>query len=307
MNDLMKPRSKNHDTIAVCSLLLGLSQGQPLASGLIGSIMQYRHLRLAGQRPPNRLKLSHAGTAHGLSRVRWLVVLGCLVLVGCGSDEEDAVVALKGLGVGMGLDEDGSVVEIDFSGSRATDDDVAHLKRLPKLTIIYISTAMGDGGMSHLEGLTGLISIDCTFNTKITDKGVAHLAGLVNLEDLSLADTQVTDEGLKYLSGMKKLKGLSLPDTKITDAGLRHLQGLTKLETLGLSITLVTDDGLPHVAALTNLTGLTLATTAITDDGLQHLATLKKLQRLDVTKIAVTHDAVVKLNKTLPRCQIAFR
>ncbi len=221
--------------------------------------MQYRHLRLAGQRPPNRLKLSHAGTAHGLSRVRWLVVLGCLVLVGCGSDEEDAVVALKGLGGGMGLDEDGSVVEIDFSGSRATDDDVAHLKRLPKLTIIYISTAMGDGGMSHLEGLTGLISIDCTFNTKITDKGVAHLAGLVNLEDLSLADTQVTDEGL------------------------------------------------PHVAALTNLTGLTLATTAITDDGLQHLATLKKLQRLDVTKIAVTHDAVVKLNKTLPRCQIAFR
>ena len=224
MNDLMKPRSKNHDTIAVCSLLLGLSQGQPLASGPIGSIMQYRHLRLAGQRPPNRLKLSHAGTAHGLSRVRWLVVLGCLVLGGCGSDEEDAVVALKGLGVGMGLDEDGSVVEIDFSGSRATDDDVAHLKRLPKLTIIYISTAMGDGGMSHLEGLTGLISIDCTFNTKITDKGLVHLKGLTQLRVLQLNYTQVTDTGLEHLKELTGLQSLLLMGTKVTDEGVKTLQ-----------------------------------------------------------------------------------
>ena len=228
------------------------------------------------------------------------------IAVALGSDAA-AIKALKDLKVGLGYDENGSVTEVSFFNTEATDDDLVHLKGLPKLTTLFIGSRIGDKGLSHVEGLTTLNFIDCTFNTKITDKGVAYLEGLINLEGISLADTQVTDKGLKYLRNLKSLKGISLPDTRITNAGLAHLKDLTNLESLGLSSTKVTDDGLAHISRLTNLTGLTLAMTDITDDGLQHLSTLKKLQGLNLAKTGVTAEGVVKLNKAIPRCRIFFQ
>ena len=118
-----------------------------------------------------------------------LALASCMFLAGCGNDDAEAVKALKALKAGMGTDENGSVIEVDFSNSQATDDDLVHLKGLPKLSTLFIGSQISDKGMAHVEGLTTLTFVDCTFNTKITDKGVSYLASLVNLEGVSLADT----------------------------------------------------------------------------------------------------------------------
>ena len=104
-----------------------------------------------------------------------LALASCMFLAGCGNDDAEAVKALKALKAGMGTDENGSVIEVDFSNSQATDDDLVHLKGLPKLSTLFIGSQISDKGMAHVEGLTTLTFVDCTFNTKITDKGVSYL------------------------------------------------------------------------------------------------------------------------------------
>ena len=107
------------------------------------------------------------------NQLRWLrrlALVGFVSLAGCGNDDAAAVKALKDLKVGLGYDENGSVTEVSFFNTEATDDDLVHLKGLPKLTTLFIGSRIGDKGLSHVEGLTTLNFIDCTFNTKITDK-----------------------------------------------------------------------------------------------------------------------------------------
>ena len=79
-----------------------------------------------------------------------------MFLAGCGNDDAAAVKALKALKAGMGTDENGSVTEVDFSNSQATDDDLVHLKGLPKLSTLFIGSQISDKGMAHVEGLTTL-------------------------------------------------------------------------------------------------------------------------------------------------------
>ena len=56
-------------------------------------------------------------------------------------------------------------------------------------------TKVGDAGLVHLEGLTGLRHL-FFYDNPITDKGLVHLKGLTDLEMLSLDGTRVSGRGL---------------------------------------------------------------------------------------------------------------
>jgi hypothetical protein len=116
-------------------------------------------------------------------------------------------------------DVSGHVIHVYLNGTQATDTDLEHLKRLPRLL---------------------LLSLD---QTKVTDAGLEHLEGLSELWILRLHSTQITDAGLEHLKGLNQLGSLELGCTRITDAGLQHLEGLTKLTRLDLTNTRVTNEG----------------------------------------------------------------
>lgn len=101
----------------------------------------------------------------------------------------------------LGVDYFSSVVGADMF--YATDDDLAHLVRLPNLRRLYLER-----------------SVD------VTDAGLRHLQGLKHLKLLVLDDAdQVSDEGLRTLSRLKNLASLHLDlGRRMTRAGIEQLK-----------------------------------------------------------------------------------
>src|SRR5262245_46803664 len=127
-----------------------------------------------------------------------LLSVGCLLLVtpalpaqGADPKEEAAAAALKKVGGTVQTDNASPgkpVVGVLLSYSKATDDDLAHLKAFPKLRTLnlYNAQSISDDGLKHLEELTGL-------------------------EELNLGSTKITDKGMERLKNLKKLRSLYLP------------------------------------------------------------------------------------------------
>jgi uncharacterized protein (TIGR03067 family) len=244
------------------------------------------------------------------------------------ASDASAVAAFKKLGAHIKQDDQGDVVEVEFSfntritnaglvhlkgltglqelslPSQITDAGLMHLRGLPNLQTLYLpSSQITDAGLMHLRGLPNLQTLSLYHNQKITDAGLVHLKGLTGLQELLLERTPITDAGLVHLKGLTGLEELYLRSTKITDAGLVHLKGLTGLQALRLP-SQITDAGLVHLKGLTGLQTLYLRSTKITDAGLVHLKGLTGLQTLYLRSLKVTDTGVADLQKALPNCKI---
>ena len=88
--------------------------------------------------------------------------------------------------------------------------------------------------ISHLSGLTNLISLDLG-NNSLSD--ISHLSGLTNLTSLTLSGNSLSD--ISALSGLTNLVDLGLDDNSISD--ISHLSGLTNLLTLNLRNNSISD------------------------------------------------------------------
>ena len=235
---------------------------------------------------------------------------------------QDAVLAaIEKLGGSVGFDEknpDKPVVDVELSGSKATDASLIHLRGLTRLQRLNLNatkvsdvgleqlqnlaslkylmlsgTMVTDAGLVHLKGLMSLHTLNL-MGTKVTDTGLMHLKGLTSLQSLDLSKTEVTDAGLEHLKGLKSLLSLGLFGTKVTDAGLVHLRTSMSLQELNLNFTVVTDAGLVHLKGLTNLQELQLGQTELTDAGLEHLTGLS-LRTLNLYDTEVTDAGLMHL------------
>src|SRR5437870_7979415 len=132
--------------------------------------------------------------------------------------------AKGGLVIPRAADADSVVVSLNMAGKQATDEDLAQLKNLPKISQLNLAnTAVTDAGLSNIAGLTNLTHLHLE-KTAITDAGLANLKNLTNLTYLNLYSTSVTDAGLANLSGLTSLKRLYLWQTKVTAAGADNLK-----------------------------------------------------------------------------------
>lgn len=131
------------------------------------------------------------------------------------SDDQQAVAALKQLGVVLKMDDQGNVISATFPEEGA------------------------ETGFAHLKGLVALRKLALS-GVKLTDAELKHLANLNSLEDLDLSWTEVSDADLKHLEGLTKLEKLDLSWSYVTDGGLGHLEkikGLRKLVLEGADVT----------------------------------------------------------------------
>jgi YHS domain-containing protein len=120
--------------------------------------------------------------------------------------------AKGGLVIPLAADADSVVVSLNMAGKQATDEDLAQLKNLPKISQLNLAnTAVTDAGLANIAGLTNLTHLHLE-KTAITDSGLSNLKNLTN------------DAGLSNLSGLTNLKRLYLWQTKVTAAGADSLK-----------------------------------------------------------------------------------
>jgi len=132
--------------------------------------------------------------------------------------------AKGGLVIPLAADADSLVVSLNMAGKQATDEDLAQLKNLPKISQLNLAnTAVTDAGLANIAGLTNLTHLHLE-KTAISDAGLANLKNLTNLAYLNLYSTNITDAGLANLSGLTNLKRVYLWQTKVTAAGADNLK-----------------------------------------------------------------------------------
>ena len=194
-----------------------------------------------------------------------------------------------------------SLTDIDMQHARyaVTDDILAELPRLPKLTSLSLHTCfyVTDKGLAALAPksmVTGLTRLDLSYCHSVTDG--AALAQLTGLTYLDISQTGVRDvvlKALRPLTGLTRL-GLSRCDN-MSLAGLRALAPLTRLARLDLcACNQLTAIKLAALAPLTSLACLDLShSRAVSDEELRALAPLTGLTRLNLRLSQSVGDAGV--------------
>lgn len=141
-------------------------------------------------------------------------------------------------------------------------------------------------GCLHLDGLTGLTSLDL-FGTLSTPHGwwlqpAPRFLSIQALTHLDLTQTPVPEETLRGLIVLTKLTSLELVDCPhVTDATMAVLGRLPMLAKLSLAFTRVTEEGLRELEGHGTLTELDLSDTdTITSAGVQALKRVPALSTL---------------------------
>ena len=141
-------------------------------------------------------------------------------------DEISSIAEIEKLGGTVrtiAANDDSKDVDFHLSGTKLTDEGLAHAAPLKKLVWLNLKdTAVTDAGLQHLAGLTDLTRLHLE-RTAVTDAGLVHLKGLANLQYLNLYGTKVTDAGMDHLAGLKNLKRLYLWQSEVTDEGADKL------------------------------------------------------------------------------------
>src|SRR5262249_16936023 len=107
------------------------------------------------------------------------------------------------------------------SEEEVTDASLSLIARHRKLEQLqFDGSRFTDDGLGHLAGLAMLRVLDLHYCHGITDDGLRHLASLTALEDLDLSDTAITGRGLDALRALPRLRRLDLEGTRLREFGL---------------------------------------------------------------------------------------
>nr|XP_042713044.1 F-box/LRR-repeat protein 16-like isoform X4 [Chrysemys picta bellii] len=193
---------------------------------------------------------------------------------------------------------------LTLSGVQSVDGDRA-LQLVSGLPLAQLSLpsrhTVTDSGLHFLCRLEGLLELDLTDFTHITDEGLRHLPQLHRLRRLSLCNTPVTDSGLQHLQGLQHLEELCLDRTAVSSAGVaRCITQLPLLQVLGLASTPVGDSvvrlGISHCQQLHKVN---LSRTRVTDRGLRYLRQVP-IAQVNLDGSGVTAAGVASLLAACP-------
>lgn len=275
-------------------------------------VRDQRSLSGAWESPFDPSLWQELGSARGEVQVPMGKELG--LQVSYGTSEDLAVVAALG---------HGALQALSLARTRATDDSLLQVARLPLLDLNLAGTGVGDDGVAHLEGMHMLQTLDL-WGTRISDRSLRVVGGFESLRTLDLWGTRVTDAGLRHLARLRALTRLYVPGPRVTAAGLVHvgrcpslraldlsgarvgtdglalLGGLQALEVLYLWDSDVTDETLAHLPLLPALGEVDLGRNPITDEGLRHLAAIPSLRRVHLWDTGVTRQGVDLLRMERP-------
>ncbi|XP_062977576.1 uncharacterized protein LOC134395342 [Elgaria multicarinata webbii] len=252
-------------------------------------------LRLLPQRAPHLLVLSLKQTSvTDVSPLRHLEALQTLHLDGTRVSEASL----------RALSAHPSLSSLTLSGVQSVDGNRA-LELVSGLPLAQLSLpsrhTVTDVGLAALCRLTGLVELDLTDYSHITDEGLQHLPQLCRLRRLSLCNTLVTDNGLPHIQGLQLLEELCLDRLNVSSAGVaRCIVRLPHLQVLSLASTPVGDTvARVGLACCQQLLKVNLSRTRLTDRGLRFLSQVPLVQ-LNLDGSGVTALGVANLLATCP-------
>ncbi|MCH7228758.1 GYF domain-containing protein [Haloferula sp. A504] len=148
-----------------------------------------------------------------------------------GASREEVIAAL----VEAGAKVSQNPFKVDFSSTPTSDVEIAMLKSLTDLEVLYLGSGeITDAGLKVLGGFGELRELSIGVITGGDDEdagGVRPRAG---------TPLEVTDAGLEELKDLKGLRKLYLTNCRISDEGfeiLDEMRGLSELELIGTGVT----------------------------------------------------------------------
>ncbi|XP_039384015.1 uncharacterized protein LOC120399630 isoform X2 [Mauremys reevesii] len=193
----------------------------------------------------------------------------------------------------------------DTRVSQASLAALASHPALSTLTLSGVQSVDGDRALQLVSGLP-LAQLSLPSRHTVTDSGLHFLCRLEGLLELDLTDfTHITDEGLRHLPQLHRLRRLSLCNTPVSDSGLQHLQGLQHLEELCLDRTAVSSAGVARcITQLPLLQVLGLASTPVGDSVVRlGISRCKQLHKVNLSRTRVT-DRGLRYLRQVPIAQV---
>lgn len=124
----------------------------------------------------------------------------------------------------VGLKSIGAMVNLKYLGTVKTAiTDFTPVRKFVKLELINVPTNFGDDQIHHLKGLPKLTNIGLD-GSQVTDEGMALIGSMKNVRWLAIRDTAVTDAGLASLKGLPLLGYLHLEGTQTTGDQISDLR-----------------------------------------------------------------------------------
>ena len=263
-----------------------------------------------------------------LSRKRWLIIAGLLLVVVCGlagalrwltHDEFQAevqsvggryrseVVDSRSTAFMKALNRQALTVFhwIDLEGSQADDawlrshrDDI---RRQTHLFLFLRNSRITTKGLAALEGLDNLQGLDLT-GTPLDDTAIDILATLPNAPQLYIGRTGISDSALAGLSRSPYLSFLCIDGAQATETGIAGLATCPRLN--GVWILDADDKCLLRLTSLGGLTYLHLQGDQLTAESLPFLKQLSGLQLLTLFDTTFSDDELAELRQALPKCTV---
>jgi hypothetical protein len=186
--------------------------------------------------------------------------------------EEQAIVQELGtLGVRLGADPEGRVIEVDAREATNQSRVVQLVRQLSRVSMVRMGPTCGDADLEGLGDVSTLVEVNLR-NSKISDRIVDELRRLPQLKRLDLAHTAIGDAAGAAIATLHHLVMLQLSDTMITDATLEQLAGLKQLQQLYVDGANVGARGLEALHRLTALKHLSVRRVAgLTDSDIDRL------------------------------------
>ncbi|KAF7235591.1 Dynein regulatory complex subunit 6 [Varanus komodoensis] len=197
---------------------------------------------------------------------------------------------------------------LHLDGTRVSEASLRALSAHPALSCLTLAGVESVRGDHALELVSGLPLVQLTLPSRhtVTNVGLAALCRLTGLVELDLTDySHISDEGLQGLPQLCRLRRLSLSNTPVTDRGLRHVQGLPLLEELCLDRLGVSGAGVARcIVCLPHLQVLSLAGTPVGDSVARRgLARCRQLLKLNLSRTRLT-DRGLRFLVTVPLVQL---
>ncbi len=181
-----------------------------------------------------------------------------------------------------------NLIELDVSMSGTTDDGIAHIKSLPRVSFLGMAGGrLTNKALEHISDLKELRYVE--FPQSLKDDDLRNLQNLTKLRNLRLGN--VTDDGVAYAARLTSVRSLDFSRSKVTDRTLLILSNFSKLKELNLCGTQITDLGLTHIGKLNRLQMINLSNTEVTDIGLASISNLTNLKSIDLENCIRFQDA----------------
>ena len=116
--------------------------------------------------------------------------------------------------------------ELDLGGVKTTDEEILHLRSLRSLRTLRLSDWCGDKGLEALRTLSNMETL-VLYDSHVTDGGLSSLESMKRLTSLDLRwSSAITDAGIGAIGRCKSLRSLRLTGTGVSPAGVARLRKL---------------------------------------------------------------------------------